>query len=274
MYHEILSLKAEDGVNQERRREAIRIIALEYLKHRAEKNIAFGGLHEDHEGHIHYHLMISANAIGSSKKTRLSKAEFAQLKANTEAFVLTNYPELKQSLVMGRADDYRSTTSDKETQVKKRGRQSKVEQISEAVGSILRLSATLEEFQKALARVGLEYYIRSNTAGVIDQGDGTKYRFNRLGLEEELLTLRERSERQARQEVKKEEKRQEPRQEERKQEAKQEERKPTPEKIKTNTKTEELSEREKIAQSRQDEIRQRRESEEREQSDQHSQTRK
>ncbi len=128
--------------------------------------------------------MVSANEIGSSKKNRLFKKEFGQIKQEIEKYALEKYPELKQELVIGKQQEEKQGKSDKETQVRKRGKTSKVESISDVVGAVLKTVNNEDELKIALAKYGFEYYRRGNTPAILDKGDNKKYRFKRLGLAE------------------------------------------------------------------------------------------
>ena len=87
-YHEIISINLEKEVDRKHAKECLREIALEYIQNRCSQNLVYGCIHEDHEEHLHYHLMISANALGESKRHYLTKAEFAQVKRDVEGFTL------------------------------------------------------------------------------------------------------------------------------------------------------------------------------------------
>ena len=100
LYHEVLSITKTQNLEAKQQKTILREIAYEYVSHRASKNMVFGCLHDDHEEHLHYHLLISANEVGHSKKTRLSKAKFDQIKKQMETRVLTHYPELEQKMVI------------------------------------------------------------------------------------------------------------------------------------------------------------------------------
>ena len=62
LYHDILSITIEDGVDRGHAKSCLRELALKYLAERCPQNMVYGCLHDDHMSHIHYHLMISANA--------------------------------------------------------------------------------------------------------------------------------------------------------------------------------------------------------------------
>ena len=99
LYHEILSISCEDGVEREHARKCLRAIALEYISKRCPGNMVYGCLHEDHDKHLHYHLMVSANEVGLQKRLRLSRKQFNAIKCDLENYTLRNFPELKPLLL-------------------------------------------------------------------------------------------------------------------------------------------------------------------------------
>lgn len=182
MYHEVVSITKEKGVDPTRQKEALYDITIQYINRRASNNIVFSAMHDDHDDHLHCHIMLSANEIGSSKKTRLSKNEFSLIKQDIEKYVLTKYPELKQGIVIGKENDKKAQIKDKEIQVKKRGKTSQVERLSDAVGRVIQESSDEADLESNLKKYGIEYYRRGKTPGIIDTEDGKKYRLKRLGL--------------------------------------------------------------------------------------------
>jgi len=54
--------------------------------------MVYGTLHDDHDDHLHYHLMISANAVGDSKRNRMTKAQFGRVKKDLEMQELKGRP--------------------------------------------------------------------------------------------------------------------------------------------------------------------------------------
>ncbi len=96
LYHEILSITKTQNLEDKVQKEILRSVAYEYASKRAEHNLVFATLHDDHDEHLHYHFIISSNALGESKKTRMSKAQFDKFKKNLESRTLKKYPELEQ----------------------------------------------------------------------------------------------------------------------------------------------------------------------------------
>jgi len=100
LYHEILSITLEDGVNLSHAKECLREITLKYIQERCPRNMVYGCLHEDHKDHLHYHLMISANEKDEAKRFWLKKSDYDKIKRDLETHVLENYPELKQRKIV------------------------------------------------------------------------------------------------------------------------------------------------------------------------------
>jgi len=53
-------------------------------------------------GYPHVHLCISANALSSGRRERLSKAEFAMIREETERIMAERYPGLAERSVYRR----------------------------------------------------------------------------------------------------------------------------------------------------------------------------
>ncbi len=102
LYHEILSISKNHQLDDKIQKEILREIAYEYAQKRAPNNLVFATLHDDHEEHLHYHFCISANALGDSKKTRMSKKQFDTFKKGMESRALEKYPELAQKVVINK----------------------------------------------------------------------------------------------------------------------------------------------------------------------------
>ena len=60
--------------------------------------MVYGCLHDDHADHIHYHLMISANERGSSKRYWITKKQLDDVKRAIETQCIQNYPKFKLCL--------------------------------------------------------------------------------------------------------------------------------------------------------------------------------
>gem|GEM_PF-892925 len=188
LYHEILSITRAEKISLKQQKEILRHLAYEYATRRAPKNLVFGALHDDHDGHLHYHLCISANALGEPKKTRLSKAQFSSFKKDMEKHVLQKYPELEQELVINR--EAKEKLGAKEYELKKRtGKKSVKEQVKDELHNIFNTARDKAELFNMLSEKGFELYIRGKTPGVKKTDTGKKYRLKTLGLLDDFNRL-------------------------------------------------------------------------------------
>ena len=97
LYQEIISITRTPWVPLQRQKEALKEIVEHYIDQRCPFNQVYGVLHDDRADNLHYHLILSANALGATKRLRMSRWDFNSLQRNMETWVLRNYPELKQS---------------------------------------------------------------------------------------------------------------------------------------------------------------------------------
>ena len=181
MYHEILSIKKTDNIPIQRQKEILKQITQEYLSNRAKNNLSYGVLHDDKTNNLHYHLMISSNERDRSKKTRITKAKFKQIKINLEKKLLRQYPELNQTQVMNNIP--KKKISNKGTELKRRtGKTPHRTYTKETIQNIFQYSQDRQDFLSRMNKGGLKLYNRGNTFGVIEINTGRKYRLNRLGI--------------------------------------------------------------------------------------------
>lgn len=194
LYHEVLSITKSHGLEAKQQKTILREIAYEYVMHRASKNMVFGCLHDDHEDHLHYHLLISANEIGHSKKTRLSKARFDQIKKQMESRVLTHYPELEQKMVINKASSDESEKLSKKGAEQKRrtGKTPQRDLLKKKLRELFENSDSKEAFFTGMSKENLEIYVRGKTIGVRDVVNNRKHRLKTLGLMDEFGLLSER----------------------------------------------------------------------------------
>jgi hypothetical protein len=94
LHHEILSFHKSSDVTQR----AIEDLSQKYIDIRAKNAVVYGAVHTDKK-HIHCHLIISANEVGSSKSIRLNNRDFKGIRIELEEYQQRHYPELHRSLV-------------------------------------------------------------------------------------------------------------------------------------------------------------------------------
>ena len=200
MYHEIISITRARGVDLETQKERLHQIAQEYVAARAPRNLCYGGLHDDKDHSLHYHLMISANRAGEAKRHRLSKEQFHTIQISLERYVLETYPELEQKVAIDKAAEAR--ISHKEAELKRRtGEVPERVKVGARVKEAISKSQDRESLLRQLEKSGLELYIRGQNIGVIDRESGKRHRVKTLDAElpallhAKLTTTLEKSER-------------------------------------------------------------------------------
>ncbi len=193
MYHEILSITRAKKLGLKEQKRILRDLAVEYAKRRATSNLVFGTLHDDHDGHLHYHLLISSNASGESKKTRLSKAQFDKLKRQMENDVLKDYPELEQEVSINREAGEKLSRKGAERK-RRTGKTPQRDKVKEKLHAIFASCNTKQEFFEELSAAGLEFYARGNTLGIKDLSTGRPHRLKTLGMLDMFHALSERIE--------------------------------------------------------------------------------
>src|SRR6056297_2997651 len=99
LFHEILSIDTRACGQDRDVKEKLRLLALKFIEERCPRSKVYGALHRDHAGHLHYHLMISANEMGERKRQRLTPSQFNAKKRALEQYAREQYPELKQERV-------------------------------------------------------------------------------------------------------------------------------------------------------------------------------
>ena len=189
LYHEILSITVEDGVDREKAKEALRELALEYIGERAPNNMVYGALHDDHSDHIHYHLMISANERGSDKRYWISSKKLDGIKRDIEKKCLAEHPELKQQAVMTASNDEKKLSRKAAEQKRRAGKLERQDYARKLIFEAITHTTSMEAFEAKLAEKNAGYYIRGKTRGVeVLHPDGkvVKYRFKTIDVENEF----------------------------------------------------------------------------------------
>jgi len=192
IYHEIISI-SKSSLDLEKQKERLLEIAQEYIEARAKKCLVFGSLHEA-DNNLHFHLMISSNALEQNKNHYLSKKQFEEIKKGLERYVLEKYPELEQRRIINRDKKKIEAVSQKEFELKKRtGEITKRESIQYRLIQIFNSSPTKEIFFTNLEKNNIQIYVRGNTIGFTDLADETqrKYRLKKLGLSDEFNKMSE-----------------------------------------------------------------------------------
>lgn len=191
MYHEILSITKSRGLSEERQKEILKDIGLDYIRNRAQNNLVFGVLHDDKDDNIHYHFMISSNELQSERKHRLSKNEFSEFKKDLEHMVLTKYPELEQKKLINKepkpGKESGEKLSHKGVELKRRtGKTDQRDDVKERLKTVFSGAKNKADFFTALEAERLEIYVHGNTIGILDKATERKHRLKTLGMLDEF----------------------------------------------------------------------------------------
>lgn len=179
LYHEILSISRAQGLSDEQQKERLYEIAQQYIAARCPDNLVYGGLHHDKEHSFHFHLMMSSNRAGDTKRLRLDKAQFRDIQVRLEEHVLRQYPELEQKLAIGKRSDRRMSRAEAELE-RRTGERPQRQTVLERVQEALAGSSDRDSFLSALGRSELELYFRGKNLGVVDLESGKRHRINTL----------------------------------------------------------------------------------------------
>jgi len=182
LYHEIISITRAAGISDEAQKARLQEIAETYVAARCPDNLVYGGLHQDKEHSFHYHLMISANRVGDSRRLRLTKAQFREVQVQLERHVLRAMPELEQKVAIDKRADRKKSRAEAELE-RRTGEVPKKDQLRARVLEALEAASDRDALLEALGRCDLELYVRGTTLGVIDLETGEKHRLKTLDLE-------------------------------------------------------------------------------------------
>jgi hypothetical protein len=189
LYHEIISISLEQGVDRDHAKQCLREIAMKYIEDRCPRNMAYGCLHDDHKDHLHYHLMISANEQHQSARLRLSKAQFDSVKRDLETHVLENYPQLKQRKIVTAERDEKKISHKASQQKQRTGKLERQEAVRATISEAMVHARSFEDFKAYLEAKHYIFYTRGKHYGVEvthDTGKIAKYRFATIGAHEDF----------------------------------------------------------------------------------------
>ena len=178
LYHEIISLNSNTLTLQEQIN-ILSDIVTKYILLRASNHLVFTALHTDKE-HTHMHLMISSNELAGERRVRLSKKDFNSIQKELEQYVNTTYPQL------GNTKHYNKDLKEFK---------SKKEQLKERLLELFTKSKTKDEFIHLSKELGLEFYTRGKTVGVIFEN--IKHRLKTIGVLENYEKLAQKLEQEA-----------------------------------------------------------------------------
>jgi len=166
LYHEIISISRSKNLSNEAQKKALYEIVNEYTKRRSFGNLACGYMHDEKDNNLHFHLMISSNEVGKSKRTSLRKNEFSTLKIEMEKWVLQKYPELEQEKLISKKSQYKDNK----------------DEFTDSLQSILSTAKSREDLHELLKNNQASYKVRGNTITFTNEKTNKKHRLNTLGL--------------------------------------------------------------------------------------------
>ena len=196
MYHEVISITRSKQINEQEQIEILRQVVYKYIQDRAGNNLVYAVLHDDKSDNLHYHLLISSNELESSKKHRLSKAQFDSVKKNLELFVLDCHPELQQKKLISKdkqSKEQKDGLSNKGAELKRRtGKTPQRDVVRDTLLNIFSSASNREEFLELLESEHYQIYKRGKNWGILNETTNRKHRFVTLGVSEEFANLEQR----------------------------------------------------------------------------------
>ena len=188
LYHEMISITKSKNISLDEQKKILYKLVKDYVELRAKNNLVYGVMHTDKSDNLHYHLMISSNEVGSEKKHRLSKSNFAKIQKEIEKHILNNYPAMEQQIIYNQDKDEK--TNKREYELKKRtGKESDRDCVKRELKEIFEVSKSKSDFFNKIADRGFEIYIHGNTIGVTRKETGINYRLKTLGLLDEFQKI-------------------------------------------------------------------------------------
>ena len=185
LYHEVISLKTQDlQLDLSAQKEMLRKIVKQYIKTRASKCLVYAEVHTEHSHNLHFHLMISANEVGSRRRLSLKKYQFNKVKRELEGYVLANFPQLGQEKVIDKPRG-KTKSSRKEDEFKKRtSKASEKDELKAAFSWFAGSGLSHKEIAEFLQKGGYEVYKRGKNYGIYSTKTKRKFRLTVLGLPE------------------------------------------------------------------------------------------
>lgn len=162
--------------------DALVALAERYCAMRAPEQLAWGRVHRN-TAHPHIHLMISSNAVRSSKRARLERSAFAKIQRDLETFRAREFPELRDRAVYApeRIKETPRMSHNEGEAIRRTGQASVKQAAFDTLQPIFDATAGKACLEARLADVGFTLYKRGRSWGVIN-GAGRRYRLQTLGL--------------------------------------------------------------------------------------------
>lgn len=195
LYHEIIVLDQRADVSAKKGDDILLDLATRYCQERAPDQLFFGRIHDDRD-HRHIHLMISANAIKSPRRVRLTKSRFAEIQQSLENYLLERYPEAGATRIYTQSQEIeRVKVTNREGQLEQRtGKASKKRHLRKVLQQQFAQATSQEELEQCLKAEKLCLYRRGKQIGIEPMGEGWRFRLKTLGLAKAYQQMQERFE--------------------------------------------------------------------------------
>jgi len=190
-YHEILAFAHENSVDLTR--EKLQVITHKYLSLRDPEHLCKAICVPHNEKHSHIHILLTSNAIGSSKSgdMMMTNKKYYDIRREMERWILMEYPELHHSTVYLSQEEincllpekYKTERRMMELQKPEKIKKTAKEKVSVAIQKILEKSHSLSDFIERINQSNeyKAYFRRGILTGVIHENK-KKYRFSNLGI--------------------------------------------------------------------------------------------
>jgi hypothetical protein len=155
-------------------------IAQEYIRLRGDNSMLVGTVHANRD-HLHLHLAVSGTLI-NGMASRVSKAEFQQIKVKLQEYQRERYPELENSIVNHTGE---RQLEKRAVQNYKNARTPLKASLLDCLNAIQPLST--EHLLHELSAKGFEPYYRNEKLTGVRHSSGLKFRLGRLGVDLEGL---------------------------------------------------------------------------------------
>lgn len=181
--HAIMSFSNQDLANIDDR--MLQDLANQFLELRCRGNLAIAAIHKNTES-SHIHFIVSGTQL-NGRSSRVSKAEFQNIKEQLQEYQKERYPQLNKSVVEHgkskvKGKDYLKNFKNSERSTVKNN-------LLKCIESSMLKAKTTDDFYKSLKSFGFDTYQRAGRITGIKTEDGMKFRLSRLNVSEKLKAL-------------------------------------------------------------------------------------
>lgn len=186
LYHEIISLKLRSDIALDRQLRALHDLSLKYVQERGPRLLGFGRLHVT-KGHIHIHLMLSANELNQERRFRLSKTRYAECQLRCEQYLQQVYPDLETETIYGKERNRIRVKSGEVEFMRRTGKVTRKERLRARL-IVLFQNYGEGDLEHRMKEEGFILYRRGAFWGI--EHEEKRYRFKTLKLEKEWEAAR------------------------------------------------------------------------------------